>query len=105
MNSPAMYLYVSYFSFIHRTDTSWTFYVAGMETTSRAVEFALYALAAYPQFQKRFQDEIDQYKASIGGKSVSEWSYSEAKGFIYATAIMVSIRPISMDFLVFDTSI
>jgi len=62
-----------------------------MDTTSRVVEFALYCLAVYPEWQTKLQQQIDDYKTSIDGKCVAEWSYSESKAFIYATAIMVSI--------------
>jgi cytochrome P450 len=63
-----------------------------METTSRAVEFALYALAVFPEFQTKLQVEIDQYKEFLGGRGVRDWSYTESRGLTYALAIMVSFK-------------
>jgi len=60
------------------------FLVAGSETTSSTVGFALYSLVAHPDIQRRLQKEVDSVLASHGGK----WSYQTVKDMVYLDQVV-----------------
>jgi len=44
------------------------FFVAGHESTTSALVWAIYLLAKYPQIQEKAREEVDQYFRTTGGK-------------------------------------
>ncbi|XP_030376424.1 cytochrome P450 6a2-like [Scaptodrosophila lebanonensis] len=74
---------------------AFVFFLAGFETSSSTMGFALYLLAMHPETQKRAREEVQRVWAKYG-----EFSYEAYKEFkyiqqvIYETMRMYSIAPI-----------
>jgi len=63
--------------------------VAGMESTAASSEVTVNLLAIYPQWQQQLHAKIDEYKETLGGKDVKDWTYDESTAFTYPLIFLV----------------